>query len=368
MTIVFYTSGHGFGHATRDIEVINTILVKRPGARIIARTSVPRWFFERSARGPIELQPVEVDSGVAQIDSLHLDEDETARRAARFYADFDRRVEGESALLRAAGASVIVGDVPPLAFAASKLAGIRSIALANFTWDWIYEIYPQFERLAPGVLDLIRGAYACATHALRLPLGGGFEAMAGVTRTVPLVARRSKLGRAEARRAMALDGDAPIVLASFGGHGSGLRYDDVVRNTSLTLVTTDYEMPEVPASAGRLRRFTTELLADRGLKYEDLVAASDVVVSKPGYGIVSECIANGPALLYTSRGRFAEYDVLVAEMPRVLRCRYLSQDDLRTGCWADAVTAVLRQPPPPATPDTNGAAVVADRILEIADC
>ena len=365
MTIVFYTTGHGFGHATRDIEVINSILVKRPGARIIARTSVPRWFFERSVRGPIDLQAAEVDSGVVQIDSLHLDEDETARRAARFYADFDRRVDAEAALLKAAGASVIIGDVPPIAFAASGLTGIPSVAVANFTWDWIYETYPQFERLAPGVLALIRDAYRCTTHALRLPLGGGFEPMAAVTRTVPLVARRSKLGRTGARRAMALDGDAPIVLASFGGHDSGLRYDDVARNTSFTLVTTDYEMPEVPAPAGRLRRFTTELLADRGLQYEDLVAASDVVVSKPGYGIVSECIANGPALIYTSRGRFAEYDVLVAEMPRVLRCRYLPQEDLRTGCWADAVTGVLRQPPPPATLDTNGAAVVADQILEI---
>ena len=36
---------------------------------------------------------------------------------------------------------------------------------------------------------------------------------------------------------------------------------------------------------------------------------------------VSDCIANGTALLYTSRGRFAEYDVLIREMPRYLRCR-----------------------------------------------
>jgi hypothetical protein len=368
MTIVFYTSGHGFGHASRDIEVINTIIIKRPGARIVVRTSVPRWFFERSVRGPIDLQPAEVDSGVVQIDSLHLDEDETALSAARFYADFDRRVKGEAALLKAAGASVIVGDVPPLAFAASRLTGIPSIALANFTWDWIYETYPQFERLAPGVLALIRDAYRCTSHALRLPLSGGFEPMAAVTRSVPLIARRSKLGRANARRAMEVEGDVPIVLASFGGHDSGLRFDDVARDSLFTLVTTDYEMPEIPAKAGRLRRFTNELLADRCLQYEDLVAASDVVVTKPGYGIVSECIANGPALLYTSRGRFAEYDLFVAEMPRLLRCRYIPQEDLRTGRWADAVTAVLQQPPPPASLDTNGAEVVADRILEIADC
>jgi hypothetical protein len=37
---------------------------------------------------------------------------------------------------------------------------------------------------------------------------------------------------------------------------------------------------------------------------------------------------NGAAILYTSRGRFAEYDVLVAEMPRYLRCGYL---DLERG-------------------------------------
>jgi L-arabinokinase len=368
MTIVFYTSGHGFGHASRDIEVINALIIKSPGARIVVRTSVPRWLFEGSVRGPIDLRPAEVDSGVAQIDSLHLDEDETARRAARFYADFDRRVEDEAALLRAVGASVIVGDVPPLAFAASRLTGIASVALANFTWDWIYETYPQFERLAPGVLALIREAYRGATHALRLPFSGGFAPMAAVTRDVPLVARRSTLGRAGARRAMALDGDVPVVLASFGGHDSGLRFDDVARNTSFTLVTTDSDKPAIPASAGRRWRSSSELLADRRLHYVDLVAASDVVVTKPGYGIVSECIANGPALLYTSRGHFAEYDMLVTEMPRVLRCRYIPQEDLVTGRWAEAVTGILRQPPPAASLDTNGAAVVADRILEMAEC
>ena len=51
---------------------------------------------------------------------------------------------------------------------------------------------------------------------------------------------------------------------------------------------------------------------ERGFRYEDLVRASDVVMTKPGYGIVSECLANGAAILYTARGRFAEYPVMVA--------------------------------------------------------
>ncbi len=83
------------------------------------------------------------------------------------------------------------------------------------------------------------------------------------------------------------------------------------------------------------------MLEEAGVRYEDLVAAADVVVSKPGYGIVSECIANQTALLYTSRGVFAENDVLIAGMQRVLRSRFISQDDLRSGRWQPSIRALL---------------------------
>ena len=71
---------------------------------------------------------------------------------------------------------------------------------------------------------------------------------------------------------------------------------------------------------------------------------ADVVVTKPGYGIISEAIANGAALLYTSRGHFVEYDVLVREMPRYLRARFIEQErssegKLERGAGATAATA-----------------------------
>ena len=76
----------------------------------------------------------------------------------------------------------------------------------------------------------------------------------------------------------------------------------------------------------------------------------DVVATKPGYGIIAECIANGTALVYTSRGRFAEYDVLVREMPRYLRCAYLDNEALLAGRWQAALDAALNAPAPPETP------------------
>jgi hypothetical protein len=81
MLIVFYISGHGFGHASRDIELIRAIRALRADARVIVRTSVPRWFFA-SIADQVELQAFEADTGVVQRDSLSLDDEETARRAA----------------------------------------------------------------------------------------------------------------------------------------------------------------------------------------------------------------------------------------------------------------------------------------------
>src|SRR5207302_7348236 len=98
----------------------------------------------------------------------------------------------------------------------------------------------------------------------------------------------------------------------------------------------------------------------------DRVAAADVVVTEPGYGIVSECIANRTAMLYTSRGRFAEYDLFVREMPALLRCRFLPQADLFAGRWDEHVEALLAQPESPAGVPVDGAAVAAEKILAIA--
>jgi hypothetical protein len=366
VTVVFYISGHGFGHATRDLEIIRHIQQQRPGTRIVIRTSVPRWFLERSSGGSIEIQPVETDAGMAQIDSLQLDEAETAHRAHAFYSTFDARVEAEAAFLKELGTSVVVGDVPPLAFAAAKRVNVTSIAVANFTWDWIYAGYARFSNDAPDVLAMIQDAYSQADLTLRLPFAGGFDSMRPI-RDVPLVARHSRRTREENRRLLDLDHVRPVVLASFGGHRAALPFEKIAETHDMTLIVTDYEAVNGPARAfnGRLRCFTSAVLEHADIRYEDLVAAADVVVSKPGYGIVSECIANQTALLYTSRGVFAENDILIPGMQPVVRTRFISQDDLRDGQWGPSIRGILAQPEPSERMPTNGASVVASAILEV---
>ncbi|HEX8026960.1 MAG TPA: hypothetical protein VF491_00785 [Vicinamibacterales bacterium] len=345
-TIVFYISGHGFGHASRAIEVINELVARQPDLRVIIRSSVAPWLISRTARPGVELSCAEVDTGVVQIDSLRLDAAATITRAEEFMSGFDARVEAERRLLIDASAVCTVSDLPPLGIGAANAAGIPAFALGNFTWDWIYAHYPGGEVVARQIADI----YRAVTLTLRLPMWGGFETMPAI-RDLPFVARRSCREPGEVRDALGIPRAARVVLTSFGGYG--LEQLD----TRLLDSIQGYHI----LWPGRIDEAA---MYERGYRYEDLVKAVDVVVTKPGYGIIAECLANDTAMLYTSRGDFREYDVLVSAVPSFLRCAFIDHGDLFAGRWAPHLDALLAQPSPPATPATDGAALAADILLE----
>jgi L-arabinokinase len=372
--IVFYISGHGFGHASRSIEVINAILAQRPETRVGVRTSAPRWLFDLTVKGKVSYSTLECDTGVVQSDALTLDEADSIRRAASFHSDLVTRAASETRSLRELGAGLIVGDIPPLAFAVGASAGIPSIGLGNFTWDWIYADYPRV-RLAPSLLPTIRGAYAKASMALRLPMSGGFESFANV-RDIPFIARRAHRSREEVCKLLRIPADKPLVLSSFGGFGLSTIDTDVLAKLKkyTVLVTTMTPAARVkkdtPAAErkGSLVTINEEAMYNNiGVRYEDLVGASEVVVTKPGYGIISECIANDSAVLYTPRGHFPEYDVLVDEMPKYVRSALITHEDLVAGKWESALDKLLAQPKIKKKPEINGAEVAADILLKALD-
>jgi L-arabinokinase len=362
-TAFFYVSGHGFGHAIRQIEIMSALAARLPDVRIVVRTTAPRWLFERTSRFAYELLPGETDTGVLQRGSLSLDEAETVRRAMAFYGQLDARASEEAALLARHGAALVVADAPPLACSSAAVAGIPSVVCANFTWDWIYAAYSPPATL----IDTVQDAYRLATAGWRMPMHGGFDTIHRVI-DVPFVARhaRTDLTREDRRRALGLPSGRKLALVSFGGYGiEGLHLERLDCRAEWQVVTTGRNLPTRASPDEALIELDEAAIYSAGLRYEDLVRAVDVVISKPGYGIISDCIASGTAMLYTSRGRFAEYEVLVSEMPRYLRCRFIEIEDLRQGRWRAALDGLMALPQPSEAPRTDGAAVVAEMIGEL---
>jgi L-arabinokinase len=345
-TIAFYVSGHGFGHASRSIEIVNALVERLPGVRVVIRSSVAPWLVERTAARGVTLSTTLVDTGVVQIDSLHPDAAASIAQAEAFMATFDARVDEEVRFLREHGADITVSDLPPLGIAAGRAAGLPSIATGNFTWDWIYAGYEGGAGLARRIGEI----YANTTLALRFPMWGGFETMPDI-RDIPFVARRSKRDPDEVREALGIPRRRRVVLTSFGGYGLAGWDESAIRAMGGYHVLLPGMIDE-------------RAMYDRGYRYEDLVRAVDVVLTKPGYGIISECIANDTALLYTSRGDFREYQVLVDAMPAYLRCGFIDHADLFAGKWQPHLDALLGQPAPQLRPAVDGADIAADILMQ----
>ena len=363
--VFFYISGHGFGHTIRQIAIVNALGERLPTLDLVVCTSAPRRLFDQTVRVPISFIERAYDTGVVQIDGVRLNEHETIARASEFYRTLPSRVEAEAVALRAGGARLVCSDAPPLACAAAAAAGIPAVVVSNFTWDWIYEGYESELRAAPDLLPTLRNAYAHAREGWRLPLHGGFATVPNV-RDIPFVARHARADRSrdDVRRELGLAVDRPLALVSFGGYGvAGLN-----RSTFDCLDIVDLVMTapaaHVPAVEGPAHWIAEETIYARGLSYVDLVAAVDVVVTKPGYGIIADCVANHTAMLYTSRGRFVEYDVMVKEMPRFLRCEFIELESFFAGRWREPLRRLQRKAPPPERPRTDGADVVANLIIE----
>jgi L-arabinokinase len=328
-----------------------------PAWRIAVVSAGPEWVFREAVGDGLQFRGERADVGLVQRGALVIDTAATAAECDAFDREMPARVEREAAWLGAMGARVVLGDIPPLAFLAAAKAGVPGIGLSNFSWDWIYAHLARQEPGLSAAAAAAAVAYAQATNLLELPFAGDLSAFPRRT-AVPLVARRPSVTRAEARRRLGL-GLAPAALLSFGGLGlPGFEFSVLSKLRSFQFLSE----PTGSDAPPNVRVVSLADLAAHGLGYLDLVAAADVVVTKPGYGIVTDAIAGRTRMIYTERGDFPEYPVLVEGMTRWLPAVHVSNADLLAGRLRPALEAVLAAAFPE-PPRMDGAEVAARALL-----
>lgn len=353
--VAFYITGHGFGHATRMAAVASALARQEPGVRISLVSTAPEWLFRLNLAGEFRLRPRALDVGVVQLDSIRLDPVATLRAYAGILEAQPALVAEEAEILRRDGVDLVVADIPPAAFLVARQAGLPAVGISNFSWDWIYADYVRALPEHAPLLDRIRDAYGQADLFLRLPFHGDCEAFQAI-RDIPMIARRARRSREEVRRLLGLDGSRPVILLSFGGFEiGGIDFDGVERLSEYCFLTTQ----PTPRPLRNVR-----VVGLDGLRYEELVAQADAVITKPGYGIVSDCLANRTPVLYTARGQFAEYAALVAGLERFGVAAFIGNDDLLAGNWRASLDALLRLPRTWSDLPSNGADAAAGILRE----
>jgi hypothetical protein len=354
-SILYYISGHGYGHAVRSNQVIRALRKLSPSLPIHVRSMAPNWLFHDPVF-PVSYTSRSLDIGLVQPNSLEMDLDRTLRECRALHDALPEIMSQEINFIRDKQVGVIIGDIPPACFEIAARTKISSVAITNFTWDVIYEAYVDRYRDFSPLIAEMRTFYEKASLALILPYPCDMS-MFPNREAIPWVTRVSRLTKEQARREFNLPESATVVLLSFGGMGlNSLPWDRFKGLKDFFFVATG----PAEVSQGNLL-----VLSDAQQHYEDLLRGVDVIITKPGYGIVADVISHHVPMLYTDRGEFPEYPRLVQALHDCATAEYIPQSELLAGNIERNLARLLSKELNWPSIRLDGAVVAAEKILGI---
>ena len=345
--VLYYISGHGFGHARRCAETIRVLTKRYPQLRVHVRTMASPAIFADLGEN-VRFAAVEIDRGAIEKDACTLDWPATLDHVRELIAGMPGLIGQETAYIREHGIGLIIADAPFMAGYVAQAAGVPCFAQANFLWDWIYAPFTDDQPL----LNAIAGGYRRMAGWLRLPFPHECDHFRTI-QEVPFISSPLTLGRYEAINRLGLmTGDArPKVLVGMrGGIDAGI-YGRLreLRDRFVFIAPT-------AATQGNVVAYP------QGMRFWDVMQVCDVVVSKPGHGIVTDCATLGVGLLWPARNGFPEDAMILREGARYFRAQRLPSDDFASGNWGQSLDELLAQPRPAPATNTDGAQWMADWI------
>ena len=348
MRVCYYVSGHGLGHASRALQVMEAF---PPDAEIFVKSMAPPEFFRHNLSRRIHLYREQFDVGTWQRSNMEIDWARTVDESVRVHREAEAQVEREVDWVRKQHIDAIVVDVPPLPLRVAAQAGIPGIAIVNFTWVEILAAISRRNAHAAELRHSYRDDYRRATLALRTPMSLNLPHFKQM-KDIPLIARRGRDILKELRHYLNVKREDRLVLLYFGNWPDAGKYDRLAHFHHVRFISF---LPMGPHVAR---------LDPRQWSFPDVLSSCDAVIAKPGYGTIGECMANGTPVVYYPRPEFAEYAAIRADMNAWGGAVQISTRDFIETRWSRALEQAFALTPSRA--DSSGAKVAAREITKAA--
>ncbi|KAJ6819094.1 L-arabinokinase isoform X1 [Iris pallida] len=337
LVFAYYITGHGFGHATRVVDVVRHLVGAGHDVHVV--TAAPEFVFTSEIQSPnLHIRKVLLDCGAVQADALTVD------RLASLEKYSETAVVPRASILatevewlKSIKADLVVSDVVPVACRAAADAGIRSVCVTNFSWDFIYAEYV----MAAGnhhrsIVWQIAEDYSHCEFLLRLPGYCPMPAFRDVI-DVPLVVRRLHKSRSEVRKELGIADDVKLVIFNFGGQPAGWNLKQEWLPVGWQcLVCGASDKQELPPNFVKL---------EKDAYTPDIIAASDCMLGKIGYGTFSEALAYKLPFVFVRRDYFNEEPFLRNMLEYYQGGVEMIRRDFLTGHWAPYLERALELSP-----------------------
>jgi hypothetical protein len=231
---------------------------------------------------------------------------------------------------------LVICDIAPLGIVVGREAGIPSLLIENFTWDWIYGEYVEVvPEIVPHMTYLEALFDASDYHIRAQPVCGSSEC----DLTVNPICRKARLSPGQVREVLGIPRFNKLVLVSLGGTSADwYPQGELIGCTDVTyLVPTAGDTVEVVDNV-----VMVPALSD--LYHPDLVGAADVVIAKIGYSTVAEAFGAGVPLGYIPRPLFRESPVLERFIRERMNALAIGVEAFGRSGWASQLTKLLNFP------------------------
>lgn len=351
--LVVSISGHGFGHVAQTAPILNALHKLRPEMRITVRSAVAAQHLHSRIQLPFTHLQSSGDIGMVMTSPLEVNAGKSRAAYQGFHADWDRLVDAEAQTLRELQADLVFSNVGYLPLADAQQAGIANIALCSLNWSGIYRHYCGDGAIA----RQIQSSYANADAFLRTTPGMAMDDLANLIPVAP-IADIGTNRRDELNHHLKLSKQEKLVLVSMGGIACRLPMENWPRIDGVRyLVQASWQV--CPESGRRTEHPDAIIIESLPMDFSDLLASSDALLCKPGYGSFVEAAYCGVPVLYVGRPDWPESPALIEWLQDHGVSREVSPDALEQGKFAGVLEEIGNEPrPAPGQP--TGAKQVAD--------
>ncbi|MDO6461346.1 glycosyltransferase family protein [Granulosicoccaceae sp. 1_MG-2023] len=345
LRIAFFVSSHGFGHAARACAVMEELIRTEPSLKIDIYSQTPAAFFHGSLSAPVNVFSCATDVGLIQKTPFEADLPASADQIAAFL-DFDSEtLRSQANFLRKRRTALVISDISPLGIMVAHTAGLKSVLIENFTWDWIYADftaeYPRFATLAENMALIFSRA---DLHIKTQPVcdnEGPHDLLVG-----PL-ARRPRRDRAEVRADLGVPESHALVMLTQGGIASPTPFTTRLLNLP--------QVSFIVTGAQETKRVRNLLLLknDASRYLPDELAACDVIVCKVGYSTLAEAWQAGIPVLAINRPGWRESATLAQFVSTFPGSAMIDEQRYLSGDWLQEQLPVLLKKPRKPAPDAD---------------
>lgn len=334
--LLVYISGHGFGHVSQVAPVLNELRTWRPGIRLTICSTVPRLHLQSRIAGEFDHVEAAADFGMVMASALDVLPQPSMHAYLEFHRDWPTRVEQEARRIAAIKPDFVLTNVAYLPLQAAHKLGIPCASMCSLNWLDIFSHYCGDMAGAAKIQDEIRAAYAAAHSFLRITPAMPMTALPNVQAIAP-VARVGHNRRAHINAQLRLAADEKLVLVSMGGIAMRFPVERWPKLPGVRwVIQADWQVSRPDAI----------VLESLGMEFTDVLASSDVLLCKPGYGSFAEAGCNGVPVLYVMREDWPEEPWLIDWLEACGQCRKVARQAVESGDFAGELQALLLLPKP----------------------